>query len=84
MTTNMSEVFNSVLKGAHSLPVTILVQLTFFRLNIYFVMRKEQGVNRLASNEEYTSYVDAKIKANVVKADFMRLFYMITSKGNFM
>ena len=30
MTTNMSEVFNSVLKGAHSLPITTLVQLTFF------------------------------------------------------
>ena len=33
MTTNMSEVFNSVLKGACSLPITALVQLTFFRLN---------------------------------------------------
>ena len=29
MTTNISEVFNSVLKGARSLPVTTLVQLTF-------------------------------------------------------
>ncbi|RVW59762.1 hypothetical protein CK203_096384 [Vitis vinifera] len=42
----------------------------------------EQGANRLASNEEYTPYVDAKIKANVVKADLMRLFYMITSKDD--
>ena len=47
MTTNMSEVFNSVLKGAQSLPVTALVQLTFFRLNSYFVARREQGFNRL-------------------------------------
>ncbi|KAL6316794.1 hypothetical protein AAG906_021094 [Vitis piasezkii] len=68
MTTNMSEVFNSVLKGARSLPVTALVQLTFFRLNSYFVVRREQGANRLASSEEYTPYVDAKMKANVVKA----------------
>ena len=30
-------------------------------------MRKEQGVNRLTSNEGYTPCVDAKIKANVVK-----------------
>ena len=28
----------------------------------------EQSANQLASNEEYTSYVDTKIKANVVKA----------------
>ena len=33
MTTNMSEVFNSVLKGARSLPISALVQLTFSRLN---------------------------------------------------
>ena len=68
MTTNMLEVFNSVLKRAHSLPIVALVQLTFFRLNSYFVVRREQSANRLASNEEYTPYVDAKIKANVVKA----------------
>ena len=40
MTTNISEVFNSVLKGARSLPVTALVQLTFFRLNSYFVAKR--------------------------------------------
>ena len=84
MTTNMSEVFNSVPKEARSLPVTTLIQLTFFRLNNYFLVRREQCVNRLASNEEYTPYVDAKIKANVVKADLMRLFYMITSKDDSM
>ena len=47
MTTNMSRVFNSVLKGAQSLLVTALVQLTFFKLNRYFVARREQGCNRL-------------------------------------
>ena len=30
-------------------------------------MRREQGANQLASSEEYTPYVDAKMKANVVK-----------------
>ena len=67
MTTNMSEVFNSVLKGARNLPITSLVQLTFFRLNSYFVTRREQGANRLTFDEQYTPYVDAKIKAHVVK-----------------
>ena len=32
MTTNMYDVFNSVLKGARSLPVTTLVQVTFLSL----------------------------------------------------
>ena len=51
MTTNMSKVFNSVLKGAHNLLITELVQLTFFCLNSYFVARGEQGANRLTSDE---------------------------------
>ena len=59
MTTNMLEVFNSVLKGARSLPFTALVQLTFFRLNTYFVARRELGANRLAYDEQFTPNVDA-------------------------
>ncbi|RVW88172.1 hypothetical protein CK203_042858 [Vitis vinifera] len=50
----------------------------------YFVVRRKQGANRLASNEEYTPYVNAKIKANVVKAGSHEMFYMITSKDNSM
>ena len=69
MTTNIYEVFNSVLKGARSLPVIALVQLTFFRLNSYFVARKEQRYNRLGSDQQYTPYVDVKIKAHVVKVE---------------
>ena len=59
MTTNMFDVFNSVLKRARSLPITAFVQLTFFWLNGYFVAKREQGANRLASDEQYTPYVDA-------------------------
>ena len=38
MTTNISEVFNGVLKGARNLPITALVQLTFYRVNNYFTV----------------------------------------------
>ena len=75
MTTNMSEVFNSVLKGACSLPITTLVQLTFFQLNGYFVARMEQGANILTSDEQYTPSVDAQIKALVVKARSMEIVF---------
>ena len=68
MTTNMSEVFNGVLKGARTLPITALVQLTFYRVNSYFTVRREHGASRLASGEEFTPHIDAKIKAKVVKA----------------
>ena len=64
----MSKVFNSVRKRARSFLITAFVQLTFYRVNSYFVVGKEHGASWLASGEEYTSYVDVKINANVVKA----------------
>ena len=51
MTTKMSEMFDSVLKGAQSLPVIAFVQLTFYRVNSYFVVRRQHGSSRLASSE---------------------------------
>ena len=59
MTTKISEVFKSVLKRARRLPVTTLVKLTFIRINGYFVARRELGGTRLASDEQFTLYVDA-------------------------
>ena len=83
MTTNMSEVFNGVLKGARSLPLTTLVQLTFFRLNSYFVARRELGANRLASDEQFTPYVDAQIQGRVVKAGSMEIVLYDHVQGRF-
>ncbi|KAL6552790.1 hypothetical protein OROHE_008154 [Orobanche hederae] len=40
LTTNLSEIFNSVLKGARFLPITACVQLTFYRLVHYFEVRR--------------------------------------------
>ena len=83
MTTNILEVFNSVLKGAQSLPITALVQLTFFRLNSYFVARREVGANRLESTKQFTPYVDAQIQGRVVKAGSMEIVLYHLVKGLF-
>ena len=48
MITNMSEVFNGVFKGARNLPLTALIQLTFYRVNNYFTIRQEHGASHLA------------------------------------
>ena len=78
MTTNMFEIINSVLKGTRNLPITALIQLTFFHLRSYFVARREQGAIRLTSNEQYTLYVDAQIKAYVVMPQkYPRIFIII-------
>ncbi|XP_076926428.1 uncharacterized protein LOC143589593 [Bidens hawaiensis] len=43
LTTNLSKIFNSVLKGARFLPITSCVQLTFYRLVHYFEVRRPMG-----------------------------------------
>ncbi|RVW91315.1 Serine/threonine-protein phosphatase 7 long form-like [Vitis vinifera] len=58
----------SQMLGARNLPIIALVQLTFYLVNSYFTVRREHGASRLASGEEFTPHIDAKIKAKVVKA----------------
>jgi hypothetical protein len=37
MTSNMADIFNSILRGARSLPVTAIASFTFYRCNEWFV-----------------------------------------------
>lgn len=39
MTTNFSDVFNSVLKGVRNILITVCIQMTFYWVNDYFVLR---------------------------------------------
>jgi hypothetical protein len=43
MTTNISEVFNFILKGIHALPVCGIVDYTFHKCNEYFINRWEKA-----------------------------------------
>ena len=51
ITTNMSEVLNSILKGTQRLPVTAFVQLTFYRVKSYFVVKRQHISNILTSTD---------------------------------
>jgi hypothetical protein len=53
MTTNISEVFNFVLKGICSLPVSGIVDYTFHKCNEYFVSRWEKARQSLAKGERW-------------------------------
>nr|GEY34104.1 hypothetical protein [Tanacetum cinerariifolium] len=57
LTTNLSEIFNSVLKGARFLPITTCVQLTFYRLVHYFNVRRPLGSGAQANGYPYTPHV---------------------------
>jgi hypothetical protein len=53
MTTINSEVFNFILKGICSLPISGIVEYTFHKCNEYFVSRWEKARNSLASKERW-------------------------------
>jgi hypothetical protein len=53
MTTNISEVFNFVLKGIRALPVSGIVDYTFHKCNEYFVNRWEKARYSMAKGERW-------------------------------
>ncbi|CAH9140986.1 unnamed protein product [Cuscuta epithymum] len=64
----MAEVFNSVMKSARYLPVTALVELSFYRVNAYFVERRETSKRRLAEGHRYCQQMTELIEKNTEKA----------------
>jgi len=63
MTSNMVECFNFVLKGVRQLPVTAIVEYTFYKLNEYFLKHSEEideliSKNALPPNEVYPKKVE--------------------------
>jgi hypothetical protein len=53
MMNNISEVFNFVLKGTCSLPVSGIVDYTFHKYNEYFVDRWQKACNTLAKGKRW-------------------------------
>ena len=68
--TNLAEVFNFVMKGVRFLPLTTLVEFTFYRVNDYFVKRHERSSAWMTRGNMYTSYATRIITRNTEKATF--------------
>ena len=69
MTTNLSECFNGVLKGARSLPITAMVRFTFFKVNSYFDARRNLTLDQLEAGQEWCKYAMDKFEKNQAKAN---------------
>ncbi|XP_057539719.1 uncharacterized protein LOC130817822 [Amaranthus tricolor] len=82
-TTNMSEAFNGVMKGARSLPITSLVRMTFYRVNEYFATRRDLGRSRLDSGHVYAKKPSDTIDKNAEKARFHDVRIYDTVRGIF-
>ena len=56
MTTNISECFNGVLKGARCLPIVAMVEFTWFKLVAYFHDRHKQITSNLSRGKVWSDY----------------------------
>ena len=68
MTTNLSECFNGVLKGARSLPIIAMVQYIFFKLVSYFDNRRNQTQAQLDDGQVFSKYATDIFEKNKEKA----------------
>ena len=57
MTTNISECFHGVLKGARGLPIAAMVEFTWFKLVAYFHDRHKQITSDLSRGKVWSDYV---------------------------
>ncbi|KAH9623290.1 hypothetical protein KSS87_006950 [Heliosperma pusillum] len=88
LTTNLVEAYNNVLKGAYFLPITSLVHCIFFRLNAYFVERREETRKRLLRGLHYSSKITHLLEESfkkgayhkVVSFDHVGGLYQVTTR----
>ena len=78
MTTNLSECFNGVLKGARSLSITAMVRFTFFKVNSYFYARHNLTLDQLEVGQEWCKYAMDKFQKNEAKAKEHMVTWMCT------
>ena len=55
MTTNLSESFNGILKSARNLPITALVELTYYRCVAYFADQYTKACVEVIAGEHITA-----------------------------
>ena len=73
MTTNLSECFNGVLKGARSLPITVMVKFTFYKVNTYFDEHRNKTLEQFEEGQVWCKYAYDKFVANQEKAKLHRV-----------
>ena len=67
MTTNISECFNGVLKGACSLPIAAMVEFTWCKLVAYFHDRHKLITSDLSQGKEWSDYAIGNYTRNEQK-----------------
>ena len=69
MTTNISECFNGVLKGARGLPIAALVEFTWNKLVQYFYDRRKEYHYELSKGKKWSQYALSTWNGNKCKSE---------------
>ncbi|XP_012571355.1 uncharacterized protein [Cicer arietinum] len=84
MTTNLVESINAVLKGPRNLPITALVQSTYFKTGTLFPTMGKQHASILASGQVYTKPCIDFMKLEISKSNSHRVDSFDRSNHTFM
>ena len=68
MTSNMSEVYNGVLKGVRALPITALIQETWNRTLSYFADRVQVAGAQVAMNKRWSEKIQLHLNEKAEKS----------------
>ena len=68
MTSNIVESWNSVFKGTRNLPVTPIVQSTYYRLACLFAEKAQGAFVRVGSGDVFGEYCQNVLKDDIVKS----------------
>jgi len=69
MTSNIFESWNPVFKGTRNLPVTPIVQSTYYRLACLFAKRAQGAFARIGSGDVFSLYCQNMLKDYIVKSN---------------
>ena len=83
MTTNISECFNGVLKGARSLPIMAMVKYTWFKLNAYFDKCHNKSIAQLNSRKKWCKYALDIFMRNKAKAKHHRVIRLSAQQQSY-
>lgn len=68
MITNGSESLNNVFRLSRRLPMAVIVDDTLYKCNIWFVKRRNRAMNLANANQQWSSWVELKLRKQWEKA----------------
>jgi hypothetical protein len=83
MTTNGSESLNNVFRMSRRLPVSAIVEDTFYKCNKWFLDRRTRAMALVDVNQQWSDRVEKKLKKRWTKASKMNVVSFVHGEGQY-